>query len=165
MSSIPSYAALLLEIEQAFRSKSRQTPVKHRFANLENKMSGHAEMGRDIIKGIIDALHFGHDPELIDDLLQAWEESMGFHAAIEHRTRTFGADDRQVAWLLAVRQYADKLPRWSGPRLPPSTKSGRLLKVWHAYPMLKITIDLWPHADAESSRTLAEVDIPGATGA
>lgn len=34
---------------------------------------------------------------------------------------------------LAVRQYADKLPRWSGPGLPPPTKSGRLLEVWHAY--------------------------------
>lgn len=110
VSSIPSYAALLLEIEQAFGSKSRQTPVKHRFANLENKMSGHAEMGRDIIQGIIETLHFGHDPELIDDLLQAWEESMGFHAAIEHRTRTFGADDRQVAWLLLAYQFA----AWAG---------------------------------------------------
>lgn len=34
---------------------------------------------------------------------------------------------------LAVRQYADKLPRWSGNGVPPRTKSGRLLKIWHAY--------------------------------
>lgn len=110
MSSIPSYAALLLEIEQAFGSNSRQTPVKRRFANLEKKMSEQAEMAGDIIHGILGALHLDHDPELLDDLLQAWEESMGFHAAIEHRTRTFGADERQVAWHLLAYQFA----AWAG---------------------------------------------------
>lgn len=110
MTSIPSYAALLLELEQAFGGKSRQTEVKRRFANLENKMSGHAKMGQDVIQGIFDALHFEHDPELLDDLLQAWEESMAFHAAIEHRTRTFGADERQVAWHLLAYQFA----AWAG---------------------------------------------------
>lgn len=110
MASIPSYAALLLELEQAFGRKSRQTEVKRRFANLENKMSGHAKMAQDVIQGIFDALRFRHDPELLDDLLQAWEESMGFHAAIEHRTRTFGADERQVAWHLLAYQFAG----WAG---------------------------------------------------
>lgn len=110
MTSIPSYAALLLELEQAFGGKSRQTEVKRRFANLENKMSGHAKMAQDIIQGIFDALRFRHDPQLLDDLLQAWEESMAFHAAIEHRTRTFGADERQVAWHLLAHQFA----AWAG---------------------------------------------------
>lgn len=110
MSYIPSYAALLLEIEQAFGSRSRQTVVKRRFANLENKMFEHAEMARDIIHGIFNTLHFERDPQLLDDLLQAWEESMGFHAAIEHRTRTFGADERQVAWHLLAYQFA----AWAG---------------------------------------------------
>lgn len=30
--------------------------------------------------------------------------------------------------------------------------------------MLKVTIDLWPHGDAESSRVLAEVEIVNVTG-
>lgn len=111
MGTVPSCEAILLEIQQSFGLKKLQTTQKRRFADLDKGLAEHHDMAVGLLCGLSDALDFGHDPELLDDLMASAMEALQFHSAVENNLRTYGADDRQVAWLLLGHQFAPGLAR------------------------------------------------------
>jgi hypothetical protein len=111
MGTVPSCEAILLEIQQAFGLNTLQTSQKKRFANLDKGLAEHHDMAVKILCGLFDALDFGHDPELLDDLMASAMEALQFHSAVENNLRTYGADAGQVAWLLLGHQFAPVLAR------------------------------------------------------
>ena len=108
---IPSCEAILLEIQQSFGLNDLQTVEKRRFANMENGVSKHLDLGQRVVGRLVDSLWFAHDPQLLDDLMLSAMEILQFHSAVESRTRTFGADARQIAWHLLAYQIMPGLGR------------------------------------------------------
>jgi len=111
MNTIPSCEAVILEIQQSLGLNDLQTAQKSRFINMENKYFTHREIAVELINKTFEPLKFEHDTNLLDDLLESAMEFFQFHSAIENGVRTFGADNRQITWLLMAHHIMPGLAR------------------------------------------------------
>ena len=111
MGTIPSFEAILLEIQQSFGLNALQTVQKFRFVNKEKKLSDHLELARKIVTGVLDALRLSNEPKLLRDLLLTAEQHFQFNNAVANETRTFAVDDRQIAWCTLAYQFIPGLGR------------------------------------------------------
>ncbi|MCW0232575.1 MAG: hypothetical protein OJJ21_03150 [Ferrovibrio sp.] len=111
MGTVPSYEALLLELQQSFGQSRLQTVQKRRFAARDKRLSEHNELFVEILGGIFDAIDYEHDPEFLNDLSVSAEEIFQFYSVVENNLRTYGATDRQVAWHLLSYVFAPGFAR------------------------------------------------------
>jgi hypothetical protein len=117
MSEFPSAEAILLEVQQSFGIKSRQTVEKERFAKLERRLSDHLAMLSEIVEQIFNILEIRNNDDLERDLLISASQMLDFHTNIQNMTRTYCASDKQIIWSMLAYQWipglARKLGFWS----------------------------------------------------
>lgn len=111
MSMFPSVEAMLLEVYQGLGCQPYQTKQKDKFAKGEGRLENHIEMGQDILLAIFNVLDL--DPASCIDVTYNLENLANAHTAIELEAWTFGADQRQVLWMLLGYFYVPGLARFS----------------------------------------------------
>jgi hypothetical protein len=109
MATIPSFEAFLLEIHQSLGCPPYQTKVKDKFANLGMPVSNHTKMKDDVSNDIFDRLEMDDGDR--SDARKGMVEWEGFHKAVELKTWTSNADQRQVLWHLLGYSYIPALAR------------------------------------------------------
>lgn len=109
MATVPSFEALLLEIHQSLGCPPYQTKVKDKFANLGMPANNLTKMKDDVSNDIFDSLEM--DEAARSDARQSMVEWEGFHKALELKTWTSNADQRQVLWHLLGYSYVPALAR------------------------------------------------------
>lgn len=98
MSTLPLPEAILLEIHQSLGGQGYPTTKKSKFATGQTSLETHKAMGEEILQAIFDALDM--DPRARVDALGNVMEFANAYKFLELNTWTFGADQRQILWML-----------------------------------------------------------------
>ena len=103
MAHLPSFEEILTEVHSRFGLKA--LPNKGRFTGYELEVDGHVDRVGQLLLGIFDALEL--DERARRDATHLIEKLAGILKALELRTWTGNADQKQVLWhlLLTSRQY------------------------------------------------------------
>jgi hypothetical protein len=108
MATIPTFEELLLEVHQSLGLKFDQKD-KNKLPRLEKPLADHLARVEDLLDDIFATL--GLDDMARVDAMHNVLEWGNFDKSVELETWTFGADRRQVAWLLSGHSYAAALGR------------------------------------------------------
>ena len=96
MARIPSFEEALLEIHQSLGLVGYATIQKNRFSELGMALDSHVEMASELLQSIFKALDL--DEQACDDLMHGIMSHANFHKALELRTWTGNASQKQVLW-------------------------------------------------------------------
>ena len=109
MATIPSFEAVLLEIQQSLGLESYPSKIKNKFAELGLELENHTKKLEEVLDDIFCALDM--DEQARRDAAANLMEWAGFQKAVELHTWTEAADQRQVLWHLLGYSYAPGLAR------------------------------------------------------
>ncbi len=107
MAHIPSFEELLTDIHQGLGLE--RDPRKKKFINLGMELDNHVDMACKLIMDIFEAL--GMDGQACADAVGNAGEFGQFHKALELRTWTGNASQKQVVWHLLAYSYVPALAR------------------------------------------------------
>lgn len=108
MATIPTFEELLLEVHQSLGLKFDQKD-KTKLPRLEKPLTGHLEGVEKLLDNIFATLNL--DGSARADAMANVQEWSNFDKSVELNTWTFGAEQRQVVWLLSGYSYAGALGR------------------------------------------------------
>jgi hypothetical protein len=96
MATIPSFESILLEVHQSLGLPAFTSKKKAAFSDLGKPLDNHFDLAGEILDSIFDALDM--DGQARFDASYNLEEFAQFNKAVELKTWTFEADQRQVLW-------------------------------------------------------------------
>jgi len=108
MATIPTFEELLLEVHQSLGLKFDQKD-KNKLPRLEKPLADHLARVKGLLDDIFTTLNL--DVPARADAMHNVQEWSNFDKSVELETWTFGADQRQVVWLLSGYSYAAALGR------------------------------------------------------
>lgn len=108
MATIPTFEELLLEVHQSLGLRFNQKD-KNKLPRLEKPLADHLARVERLLDDIFTT--FNLDGPARADAMANVQEWSNFDKSVELETWTFGADQRQVVWLLAGHSYAAALGR------------------------------------------------------
>ncbi len=109
MTTLPSTEAILLEVLESLGGPRYQTNKKDKFVTGEASLAKHFDMGRDVVTAIFDALEL--DDATRVSAARNMEDFANAYKALELKTWTYDADQRQVLWMLLGYFYIPGLAR------------------------------------------------------
>jgi hypothetical protein len=108
MATIPTFEELLLQVHQSLGLKFDQKD-KNKLPRLEKSLADHLARVEGLLGDIFTALDL--DVRARAAALHNIQEWSNFDKSVELETWTFGADQRQIVWLLSGYSYAAALGR------------------------------------------------------
>lgn len=115
MATLPSIEHMLLGVRGGLGLPARIDLKKSRFTNLEMSFQSHTELASELLLDIFQALEM--DERACEDALGNLLEWDNFHKALELKTWTGNASEKQVVWHMLAYAYvpglARRLASWS----------------------------------------------------